>query len=332
MNKERNSNFELLRLILIFFIITYHFLVFIFINETHECESLYKALWLPLHIAVICFVLISGYFHIRPSLKGAVKLLLPLFLYYVLPCLIAGFFKFECLEGKHEEYLLFFSKSPYWFIKTYFYLFLVSPLLNKWLDTGSIKDKTYVLLVFLFIGVYEALMGDASVANGKNVVLFMFLYILGDFIREKEDSLSNFKLANITIGWILFNIIMVLVWLYFNNGRIGNIIWRLSFPYSSPILILNAVWLFIIFSRIHFQSRLINRIAQSVFAVYILTEHLIIKPVLLQPSLTYIYDYCNNHFLTILFVTIFSVVVIAICVLVDHAFQPVFKKILNRLK
>ena len=54
----RQSCFELLRLISMFFIILYHLLLwFVQDNPSHV---VLKALWLPLHVGVICFVLISG--------------------------------------------------------------------------------------------------------------------------------------------------------------------------------------------------------------------------------------------------------------------------------
>ncbi len=79
--RVRESNFELLRLVAMYFILLYHMLSFFIVKV--DDAPLYKALWLPLHIAVACFVLISGYFHIKPSFKGIVKLLAPLIVCYL---------------------------------------------------------------------------------------------------------------------------------------------------------------------------------------------------------------------------------------------------------
>lgn len=84
----RKSNFELLRIVCMLFIVSYHFLRYLVENDNVSTPIVYKATWLPLHIAVICFVLISGYFHIRPTFKGALKLLLPVLVYYAIPCFI----------------------------------------------------------------------------------------------------------------------------------------------------------------------------------------------------------------------------------------------------
>lgn len=323
----RSSNFELLRIILICFIVTYHFFVIVYVQGTGETDSLLKALWLPLHIAVICFVLISGYFHIRPSLGGAIKLLLPVIFYYSIPCLLAYICGLKGIEGNIGNYLFFLSKSPYWFIRTYFYLFLFSPIINKWLDCSTLKGKKYFLVILFFIGIYEALMGDLSVSNGKNVVLFMFLYVLGDMLREKQSFLDKLPILPLIICWFVFNAILVLGWLLFKESSLGDVIWRISFPYSSPVLIFNAVWLFVILSKVRFQSRAVNYVARSVFAVYILTESDLIKPLLLKPVLVYIYEMSTNYYLLILGVVLFSLVVTVVCIIIDKIFQPLFSSI-----
>lgn len=78
--KERESNFELLRVFAMFSIVLYHLIL-----ESSKAFGYaeIRTLQLPLHIGVPLFVLISGYFHIRPSFKGLAKLLLPLFAFYV---------------------------------------------------------------------------------------------------------------------------------------------------------------------------------------------------------------------------------------------------------
>lgn len=70
--KARESQFELLRLIAQFFIVTYHIFLFFIYPSTNA--PFHKAIWLPLHIGVILFVLISGWFGIKPSIKSFVKL------------------------------------------------------------------------------------------------------------------------------------------------------------------------------------------------------------------------------------------------------------------
>lgn len=82
MAKIRESQFELLRIIAQWMIVFYHLLLFF--TETIQADyPIFKGLQIPFHIGVILFVLISGYYGIRPSAKGLIKLLSMVAIYYV---------------------------------------------------------------------------------------------------------------------------------------------------------------------------------------------------------------------------------------------------------
>lgn len=68
----RESSFELLRLISQFMIIYYHIFVFIYFDSG---ESVHQAIWLPMHIGVPIFILISGYWGIKTNIKSLVKII-----------------------------------------------------------------------------------------------------------------------------------------------------------------------------------------------------------------------------------------------------------------
>ena len=79
--KERDSNFELLRIVAMFCIIFYHLLSYFITPVTND--AVYKALEIPFHCGVLLFVLISGYYGIKTSLRGVIKLILPILFFYV---------------------------------------------------------------------------------------------------------------------------------------------------------------------------------------------------------------------------------------------------------
>ena len=77
---QRQSSFELMRLLAQFMIVYYHILLFL---SATEDSQIIKALQIPVHIGVPLFVIISGYFGIKPSPKGLLKLLSIMFIYTV---------------------------------------------------------------------------------------------------------------------------------------------------------------------------------------------------------------------------------------------------------
>ena len=316
MIKVRESNFELLRLIAMFFIVWYHLLLK-FIVVVDE-SPIYKAMFIPLHVAVVCFVLISGYFHIKPTLRGGGKLLYPLLVFY-LPLTLYEILQCNMAVGN----LLFFSKTSYWFIRTYFYLFLMAPILNSYLVSN--KRRVYLLLVLFFMAIYMGwLMHDRSMFDGKNLVLFMFLYVLGDSLRQFKDLIDKVSTPVILVIYLFLNMAHMIVYVFYSDSFIGEITWNLSYPYCSPILILNAVLLFILFSRLHFKSKSVNWLAGSVFAVYIIHHQNFVLYKLIGPLVLTLYGEHYSPLILILYLGLYSLLIMFVCIMIDKLFTPLY--------
>lgn len=259
--KERNSNFELLRIIAMLFIVIYHLLITVY--NQNPTDIIYKGAWIPLHIGVILIVFISGYFGIKCKVDGILKLVGTIALYY-LPLTVYDIIK----QGGNFEKLLFISHSPYWFIKTYLYLYLFSPVLNKYLEKINNKDRLFLVGSLTFISVYIGFtLGDSSLNGGKNLVNFCLLYVLGNTFKAYEHKLKEIPIQYLICSYLILNCCLLSIYTY---GGISKIIWRMSFYYNSPLLIINAALFFLIIARIRLHSSKINYIASSMFAVYLI--------------------------------------------------------------
>ncbi len=154
MTKEvsiRESNMELLRIVSIFAIIFYHILLFV--NRELSDAPIYQAMFMPLHVGVLLFVMISGYFHIKFSIKKLILLIVPLFV-YSLPSIVSALF--DSSTGKTEliNQFLFVSHSQYWYMRIYVGLFLLAPVINKFLDTCSKQSRIVLIFCLLFIATW----------------------------------------------------------------------------------------------------------------------------------------------------------------------------------
>ncbi len=229
----------------------------------------YKAVELPLHIGVILFVLLSGYFTIKPSSKGLIRLLFVFFV-YSLPELYFN------LEGAQDikqiiGSVLLLSHTHFWFIRTYLCLYLLSPILNVYIDKTTIKQRIYILVALFFICIYIGTShGDPTLSQGKNVVNFMFLYILGNSIRFFKCHLEKINLFVIIALWCLLNVILISSYVFCDETIFGTIIWHLSFPYCSPLLLINSMLFFIVFCKFTFRSNVVNWLAKSSLAIYLI--------------------------------------------------------------
>ena len=323
-NKTRNSSIELVRLLAMFMIVYYHLILFFI--EPIDSNPIYKAIQIPLHIGVILFVLISGYFGIRPSFRGFFKILcvvavyyLPLRLWYVYKMNMGGV---AMLDSFHV-----LSKTPYWFVRTYLCLYLISPLLNKCLKDISARERIYFLFAFSVIAVYLGLLQcDISLIDGKNLTNFILIYIIGNTIKIGHDKLS--QLSNIIfMGFFFFmNIVLVFLFCYFYNTRISVFIWNWSFPYYSPFLFISSILFFIPFTRFTINSSRINYLAASAFSIYIIHHQPVVMDLILHPIAHSVYmRTAGNVTICILMIGLLALLVLFISVLIDKLLTPLWR-------
>lgn len=233
--------------------------------------------------SVNAFVLISGWFGIKASLRGTLK-----FIYQIL-FFLGGSFLIAFALGKVESPVHaladVFQLTTYdWFIKSYFVLIIISPLLNQFRQLDVTVQKNVLLSFFTF----EAIVGWAAggsrfFVSGYGPLHLMGMYLLGQYLHYMlpETKQHNWferilhKLLNLSSGWnmLLFLFLVVLIAiqgimdLKFLNGNWSNTI----LAYSSPFVVIASVFLFLSFERMNIRAnKVINWLGASSFAVYLI--------------------------------------------------------------
>lgn len=176
---ERNSNVELLRCILMLLIVISHFVAHNILDRNletplspNDINYISSNLLLSASVgAVNCFVIISGYYTIKLSLRKLILFILPIVFYeFVLGAL---FFKV-----KPQSYMLL----NYWFVQYYLALMLLSPILNYGLERLKKQWFTMILLLsfIFFILPIPSITGN----RGMNIYIFILMYMIGYYIRH----------------------------------------------------------------------------------------------------------------------------------------------------
>ena len=320
---DRQSSYELLRLLSMFFIVFYHLLRwFVLDNPTYDWV---RALWIPLHVGVVVFILISGYFCIRPSSRGLL-LLLGVLLVYSLPGIVSGIKNADSVYDVLHS-LMFVSHSEFWFIKSYLALYLISPLLNSFFDNSSIRGKWYLLGVCALIAIYYGHFAkEVSFSEGKNLLNFMLIYQVGHILKEYSSKWKALNMNRLVISYLLLNFALVAMFIMSYGKWQGDVLWKLCFPYNSPILLLNATLLFVIFGKIEFHSSFINGLARNCFAIYLI--HSITPLVLLfeRPTLSQLFISMGLNvtaFIPLLLVV--SILIMLVCSSINQLLSPLWK-------
>ena len=326
--KQRQSNIELLRCFAMLCIIVYHLCLFA-LGGLPTGTKLYQALQIPLHIGVPLFVLISGYFGIHFSLRGLTRLLSKAYIYFVpflvIPLLLAhsGGVK-DILKG-----IFIIGFDAQWYLNTYLYLFLFSPIINRYLDNITKVQRAYLLVILAFMSVYigNVTEGDISLVEGKNLTNFLLLYTLGNTIRYYQDAINAISQRKLVVSYFLFN--AFLVYAFMCIPMLAGKVWKYSFAYDSPIIILNSIWVFAIFSKIKLNSRIINWMGSGVFACYLLQCPAIIWKNCFEHPIQQIYGVASAPWQIIPVMIFYGMVAMMIMILIDKAFNPIWNRLVD---
>ena len=321
LSEKRQSQYELLRLISQFYIILYHICYF---WQGKESEQVFfKTIGIPLHIGVLIFVLLSGFFTIKPTSKSLIKLL-GIFLFYDVGEIAYNVIHAENI-GTAIKHFLFISDTHFWFIKTYLFLYLVSPMLNKWLEVASSRQRWYITSVFGFVASYMAMTGgDHNMEDGKNLVNFIFLYFVGNQIKYYEDFCSKLKICYLIICYLFLNIFLFTIAYLSYGTNIYELLFKLSFPYSSPLLLINAILLFIIVGKVEFKSNVINYFAQSSLAIYLIHANMPYVSSMHEKVAIEIQRYCEHNIALFFSYMVYTAVVLCFCIFIDKLLTPIW--------
>lgn len=219
-------------------------------------------------IGVVLFVLISGYFSIRPKVRSLLNLFTCLaFFYlgtYLLNCWVTG----DAIFQHHRvlRNLMAFSYEN-WFIQCYLFLMLLSPVLNAFVERVSEKFLLIYIMAFAVCAFYFGCVHDSTYFyfnRGYSVSTFILVYLIGRYIRlYGEAKLQRMASWQIACVWIVCAMLMCI-------GRLYTPEYSIFWCYCSPIHLLAAVTFFMLFTRIHFQSKFVNWIGASCLAAYII--------------------------------------------------------------
>lgn len=314
----RKSNIELLRIIAMLMVVLLHTNNLALGSPTREdvllspLTSFWRILAEQLCIVgVNVFVLISGWFGIKPSLKGLCSLLYQV-IFWAVMILAAGLAFGLDIPLRSVVKALWFG-SYYWFVIAYVGLYVLSPVLNLFAEKASPGlFLTVIVSFFILEFVFGWAVYSHSFNQGKSILSLSGIYLLSRYLRLYSRKLVSTKPAFDLLCYFVLTLIPVLI------SYLGVFLFDKHFRmicYTSPFVIAAAVFLFLSFSKLEFYNKTVNWIAVSTFSVYLIHMHPVILPYFVK-MMQALSSQLSSFSYTFLIV-ILSLVYLLICAVLD---------------
>jgi len=277
---QRDSNIELLRLVLMIMVVLLHFNnttmggAFVYVQKfpvdnfvLHFLESLGIC-------AVNCFMIVSGYFlytNTKIKLGKVLDILLIVVFYRYIDYFCKVAFADEVLSIKS---FIGCALPANYFAVFYVVSYILSPYVSKVYRELSEKQVDFLTaLIFLLFILIPTLIDIASDLNifensgflspistagncaGYTIVQFLFCLSLGMWIRKRDIQFKTYILITI---YLISSLILT-----FGISKLPSL-----YNYCSVLTVLNAVCLFMLFQKIHIQNSTINFASKSCFAIF----------------------------------------------------------------
>lgn len=333
----RNYNIDILRSIIMLFIVIWHSILHgIAIPGSIDLTNLihieivnYSIIQLLIYltsISVNCFILISGYFSInskRTNYDRILKVWFQTFFYsfiiYLLLSII-GIIPFKVTTIIKS--LLPISTNQYWFMTNYIPLVLIGPYISKTIINNSQKENFKILIVLSFLTLTLFSISNQTFPLGKintsgyNFIWFIYVYIVGGYLRLYEPFMNKTKLLYYIFIVLLFSSSIAATLNHIRTGE--NTFFSINYNGISFIF---SVLFFLTIKNLKFNTNnVINKtlikIAPYTFGVYLIHDNSFIRNILWYKNLFQFESHFDTYYFVPYLLAI-SILIFVICVCID---------------
>lgn len=322
MTKERNSNYELLRIFAVFGIVCMHSFGSVAEYLIGTNQAVYLLVNSIFDTGVTCFILISGYYGIRLNAKKMLSLAFMVLFYSLcgIGCSYLTGAKIS-MEDLVKAFVPILSRK-YWFVSCYFWLAALSPFLNK-IPISMKKsnfEKLLCTLLLLFSVIPTFLYFEIMQDSGRGMAHMILIYLLGRYLNiYKRDSYKK------NILWILLIISVSLT--FMANLLLTILTGKYFAPFTrncSLTIIISSIALFLLFGKIRLQKRRLNVLASNVLAIYVFERS--VRGVL-DCYVFSLEDYADKGYF-ICIVLVYALAVVGICIIIEMIRKMVFGRLI----
>ena len=275
------------------------------------------------NMGVSLFMLISGYFGAKTNWEKIIKFEIIAIFYSLL-----GYFAGAYISGVWSLSELVKSCLPVfsqrkWFLTAYIILLIFADFIN--LIPEKLSKRQYEWFLLLMLTVFSIIptvifFHPTDANSGKGFMNLLLMYLIGRYIRKYEKSNINYKaiaviFVIITAAQFGLNVLATLV-VYKGVG-----VCAVCARDCSLFIVVGSVLVFILFGKISFYSKSVNRVAKHVFEIYLFEGTVRTLVNLIFPLEPY-----ADKFYLFAIIAFYVLVIMIICILFDALRTLIFGK------
>lgn len=291
--KQRESGIELLRIVAMLFIIAHHFALHTgwpdassFTFNLYYIELL-KSLG---KIGAAIFFIIFGYFLAKSKMTNAnikkiFKTAIPTWFYSITIFIVftsISLYKVKIeipIDQNSLQSIFPIISNAYWFVSAYIVLELLSPFIKKMLEALNNRELACMISIYVIccweFGSISYLISNnyAPLLVIPSCILYSSIGFLAYRVKDKIKTKTIVLALTLSALVLLFSpaIINILAKVGYTYNE--NLFWQ----FDSPICIMMATSLFLLFEKIKLKSTAINTIASATFGVYLIHDNIFIR-------------------------------------------------------
>lgn len=337
---ERDSNFELFRIVLMLLIVAHHYVVNSGISQLYDFNHITgNMIFLQLFefagkIGINCFVFITGYFMIKSQFKfrKLLKLYLEIKFYrWVLYMLfvISGYETFSVMGMIKPIFNIAYDVGA-GFIGTFVFLYMLIPFINTMLL--NLNQRLHLILIGILIFLYTIISTFLLYDTYSNLGWMITTYTIAAYVRlypcrwfEKKNLYVWSTIISVVLSW------MSILVVDFVGSKVGftNYYYMVANEHKF-LAFVSSFSLFMLFKNIKIkQNRVINTIAASTFGVLLIHANSDAMRRFLWQDVLHNKSYYNSPFLVVH--AILSVILVYIvCICIDQVRIHMLEKPLFR--
>lgn len=363
--KQRDSNFELMRIIAMLMIVLHHLCqhgLWFSPENSHSLNSSVAnsfSLWTGL-LGNWLFILVSGYFGtgMNFSWKKLFKLWFQIFFTSAAIGLVLYFLKTPVIGFSNDGYparsffeaaepmtrkdlirsLLPVLSSNNWFASTYLVFYVFLPFLSLSLKSLTEKMHRKLILTMMIVGTLLPYLWFQQMYNASNLFYFILGFYIASYIRIYNPKFLESGRKNLVAGILLCLCFAAWNFVMLSYGtRIPFVRDHLNFVYLYPYggfdkipVLVCAVFVFGFFRNLKIRfSRIINIVAGTTFGVYLIHENLLLNKIIWHQIFGL--DKWTSSSMLIPYMFAVVLIVFACCSAIEFARQIIIERPLMQL-